>query len=136
MKLPSVSRKPWGTRASHQNPDDLPRVVDAVGERKDCAGHIDLGEAAAGVEKTVGARAIVETPDDLPRVVDAAGCGRNCARDIDLGEAAAGVEEAVLARAAPKIPTICPASLMPVAAVENAPGTSIWVKLPPVSRNP
>jgi hypothetical protein len=35
-----------------------------------------------------------------------------------------------------KVPTICPASLMPLASVTFAPGTSIWVKLPPVSRKP
>ena len=94
VKLPPVSRKPWTTRAVEKLTDDLPRVVDAGSLRSECARHVDLGEAAAGVEEAVGTRAVAKTTDDLPRVVDA------------------------------------------VALVKVAPGTSIWVKLPPVLRKP
>ena len=36
-----------------KRPDDLPRAVDAAGKRLGCAGHVDLGEIAAGVEEAV-----------------------------------------------------------------------------------
>jgi hypothetical protein len=41
------------------------------GERKHCAGHVELGEAPAGVEEAVGARAVGKPSDDLPGIVDA-----------------------------------------------------------------
>jgi hypothetical protein len=41
--------------------DDLSRVVDADGHRTGSARHVELGEAAAGVEETVDARAAVKT---------------------------------------------------------------------------
>ena len=66
-----------------KNPDDLPRIVDAVRERMVCARHIDLDEVAAGVEEAVGEARIT---DDLPRVVDAGGDRIDFARHIDLGQ--------------------------------------------------
>ena len=58
--------------------------------RIDCARHVDLGEAAAGVEEAVGTRAVAKMPDDLPRVVDAVSGRCECARHVDLGEAVIG----------------------------------------------
>jgi hypothetical protein len=54
-------------------PDDLPRVVDVKGLRRDSAGYVELCDAAAGVEEAVGARAVDKPPDDLPRVVNTIG---------------------------------------------------------------
>ena len=117
-----VARKPWKPVLSLKTTDDLPRVVDAVSERIECARHVDLGEAAAGVEEAVGTRAVAKNPDDLPRVVDARSVRIECARHVDLGEAAAGIEEAVVVPVLSiKTPTICPASLMPKACVAVRP---------------
>jgi hypothetical protein len=81
-------------RAVRKKSDDLPRVVDARGDREGSAGHVDGGEAAAGIEEAVlGDRG--ELPHDLSSVINAIGLRNACARNIDGGEAAAGVEEAV-----------------------------------------
>jgi hypothetical protein len=62
-------------RAVLKSPDDLPRVVDAESERLECARHVDLGEAAAGIKEAVerSTQAVLKITDDLPRVVDAIG---------------------------------------------------------------
>src|SRR5260370_18708157 len=84
-------------RAVDKNPGDLPRVVDAGGRgtprtqcriTHDCAGHVELGEAAADVEEAVGARAVGKKPDDLRRVVDAEGHRRGCAWHIEFARTA------------------------------------------------
>ena len=75
--------------------------------------------------------------DDLPRAIEAEGPCSDRARHIDLGEAPADVEKAVLdPMVSLKEPMICPAPLMREATVPIAPGTSIWVKLPPILRKP
>ena len=98
----------WVTRATGHKcgSDDLPRIGDAIGICGPRPRHIDLGEAAAGVEKAVLARVVAKEPDDLSRAVDAIGiCGTRPGH-VDLGEAAAGVEKAVLARVVDKEPDI------------------------------
>src|SRR5215213_3238978 len=64
------SQEAVGTRAVEKPTDDLPRVVDALSERLGCARHVDLGEAAAGVEEAVftRTRAVKKSPDALPRI--------------------------------------------------------------------
>ena len=62
-----------GPLAVEKQTDDLPRVVDAQSERRECARHVDLGEAAAGVEEAVVTRAVVKPTDDLPRIINASG---------------------------------------------------------------
>jgi hypothetical protein len=70
-----------------------------------CAGHVELSEAAAGVEEGVAARAVgSKEPDDLRGVVNAEGSRKGCAGHVEWGEDAAGVEEAVGARAVGKNP--------------------------------
>src|SRR6266851_5083055 len=55
-------------RAVYKVPDDLRRVVDAQEDLRGCAGHIELGEAAADVEEAMGPeRAVGKIPDDLRR---------------------------------------------------------------------
>ena len=44
--------------------------ADAGGRRIECAGHVELGEAPAGVEEAVAARAVEKPADDPPRAVD------------------------------------------------------------------
>lgn len=66
-------------RAVYERPGNLPRVVDAESIRPACAGHIDLGERAPGIEEAVGACAVVEGPHDLSRIVDAENVRKCCA---------------------------------------------------------
>jgi len=42
-------------RAGADFPDDLPRIVDAMGMRSSATGHVDLGEGPTGVEETMDA---------------------------------------------------------------------------------
>src|SRR3954451_10431540 len=74
------SQKAVLTHAVGKSPDDLSRIINAIGERLGCARHIDLGEDPTGVEETVLARAVAKNPDDLPRVVDAESRRKGCAR--------------------------------------------------------
>jgi hypothetical protein len=73
-----------------KSPDDLTHVVDAVGPRNVCPGHVDLGEAAAAVEEAMD---VARLPDDLPRVVDAVGVRVGKSGHVDGGQAPAAVEE-------------------------------------------
>ena len=103
------------------------------------AGHVNVGEVAASVEEAMsGTGAVAKDPNDLPTVVDAARTRIDCAGHVDLGEAAAVVEKAVDVVMPGGInitkgPDDLPLLLMPSTNVlPAAPGTSIWMKLPPV----
>jgi hypothetical protein len=52
-----VSRNPWvGGWKGTESPDNLPRVVNAGGNRKACARHVDLSEASSESRATPSAR--------------------------------------------------------------------------------
>jgi hypothetical protein len=53
-----------------RRPDDLSRVVDAIGQGViGWAGHVDLGEARAGVDETMVARAVEKFPTIYPELL-------------------------------------------------------------------
>jgi hypothetical protein len=106
-------------------PDDLPRIVDALGQCIGRTRHVDLGEAAAGVEEAVKGAASKGVPHNLPGVIDAEGHCLKCTGHGDLGEAPAGVKEAVKGAASKVKDPHNLLGVMPWASVATAPGTSI-----------
>ena len=82
-------------------------------------GLLDGSKDAGVIQK---ARAIANCSHDLPDIVDSPHVGIRAAGIVDGGE------NPLLEK--PKEPTIWPASLIPVASVRSAPGTSRVVKAP------
>jgi hypothetical protein len=121
------------------HPNDLSAIVDPGGYGEGGSRDIDCGEAAADVEETMLGlvrKAIGVRPYDLAAMVDPGGEGtEEGTGNIDCGEPAANVEEIMGSGGggvAPYDLAIPEGRVVPAV----APGTSIVVKLPPMSRKP
>ena len=73
--------------------DNLPFVVDAYGVSPDGTRHINGGEYATIVDKTMGSTGIFDPADNLPIIVDAIGSGLTRPRQIEDSKHATIVEK-------------------------------------------